>query len=94
MAIPTKPKTSRCLPVVSVNHSNIKALGFGCVSSVDAEYAVSWPNVSDQTPRTQDVASTTDGLERLSASVLFVFGCLFRMSVMGLWRGRCWIVAR
>ena len=29
-------------------------------------------NVSDQTPRTQDVANTTDGLERLSASVLFV----------------------
>ena len=35
-----------------------------------------WPksdksNVSDQTPRTQDVANTTDSLERLSASVLF-----------------------
>ena len=29
-------------------------------------------NVSDQTPRTQDVANTTDGLDRLSASVLFV----------------------
>jgi len=28
-------------------------------------------NVSDQTPRTQDVANTTDSLERLSASVLF-----------------------
>ena len=33
--------------------------------------SVSWPNVSDQTPRTQDVANTTDSLERLSASVLF-----------------------
>ncbi len=31
-------------------------------------------NDSDQTPRTQDVANTTDSLERLSASVLFVPG--------------------
>lgn len=32
-------------------------------------------NASDQTPRTQDVANTTDSPERLSASVLFVLGC-------------------
>jgi hypothetical protein len=39
-------------------------------------------NASDQIPRTQDVANTTDSPERLSASVLFVFGGPFRMSVM------------
>jgi len=37
---------------------------------------VSWANVPDQIPRTQDVANTTDRLERLSASVLFGLGWL------------------
>lgn len=31
-------------------------------------------NVSDQIPRTQDAANTTDSPERLSASVLFALG--------------------
>jgi hypothetical protein len=31
MAIPTRPNISLCLPVVSVNHSNIRASLSGCV---------------------------------------------------------------
>jgi hypothetical protein len=46
------------------------------MSMFDVDYGKTerTPNVSDQTPRTQDVANTIDGLERLSASVLFVPG--------------------
>jgi hypothetical protein len=61
------------------------SIWFGCGMAMGL---VGWPNVSDQIPRTQAVANTTDSPERLSASVLFVLGGLFRMFVMA---GLTWL---
>ena len=54
-------------------HAQIQALALAALKSAKRKSRKA-ENVSDQTPRTQDVADTTDSPERLSASVLFVLG--------------------
>lgn len=61
----------------TVYRGNIPTRDFfvALMSNVENAPKIDWANVSDQTPRTQDVANTTDSPERLSASVLFGHWC-------------------